>query len=204
MKKEEKSMKNKRVVDIAFAAVIIAVMAILNFVPNVGYIKIIPGAFEITIIHIFVIIFAWLLGWKAGLLSGTAFGAFCLINAYIIGNPTFQNPFVAVLPRIIFGFLTGLIFDLTRLIKRPKLRYIIDVISCGVVTVVHTMLVLIMIYLAFKDQEVFQTYMKTMLASMVINFPVEVAAAMVICPLVILGLDKAFPRHQAVYHGTVK
>ena len=52
-KKKENSLRNKRVTDIAFAAIIIAVMAILNFVPNVGYIKIIPGAFEITIIHLF-------------------------------------------------------------------------------------------------------------------------------------------------------
>ena len=203
-KKKENSLRNKRVTDIAFAAIIIAVMAILNFVPNVGYIKIIPGAFEITIIHLFVIIFAWLLGWKAGILSGAAFGLFCWANAFIIGNPAFQNPLVSVLPRIFFGFVAGLAFDLTRLIKRPKLRYVIDVILCGVCTVFHTLAVLLMLYVAFNSEEVFGTFMKAMFASMAINFPVEVAGALVICPLVILALDKAFPQYQAIYHGTVK
>lgn len=203
-KKKENSLRNKRVTDIAFAAIIIAVMAILNFVPNVGYIKIIPGAFEITIIHLFVIIFAWLLGWKAGILSGAAFGLFCWANAFIIGNPAFQNPLVSVLPRIFFGFVAGLAFDLTRLIKRPKLRYVIDVILCGVVTVFHTLAVLLMLYVAFNSEEVFATFMKAMFASMAINFPVEVAGALVLCPLIILALDKAFPQYQAIYHGTVK
>ena len=203
-KKKENPLRNKRVTDIAFAGIILAVMAILNFVPNVGYIRIIPGTFEITIIHIFVIIFAWLLGWKAGLLSGLAFGVFCWANAFIVGNVAFQNPLVSVLPRVFFGFITGLVFDLTRLIKKPKLRYGIDVALCAGVTVVHTMLVLLMLYIAFNQETVFETYMKTMFASMVINFPVEVAAAAVIAPLVILGLDKAFPQYQAIYHGTVK
>ena len=203
-KKKENPLRNKRVTDIAFAGIILAVMAILNFVPNVGYIRIIPGTFEITIIHIFVIIFAWLLGWKAGLLSGLAFGVFCWANAFIVGNVAFQNPLVSVLPRVFFGFITGLVFDLTRLIKKPKLRYGIDVALCACVTVVHTMLVLLMLYIAFNQETVFETYMKTMFASMVINFPVEVAAAAVIAPLVILGLDKAFPMYQAIYHGTVK
>ena len=203
-KKKENPLRNKRVTDIAFAGIILAIMAILNFVPNVGYIKIIPGTFEITIIHIFVIIFAWLLGWKAGLLSGIAFGVFCWANAFIVGNVAFQNPLVSVLPRVFFGFITGLVFDLTRLIKKPKLRYGIDVALCACVTVVHTMLVLLMLYIAFNQETVFETYMKTMFASMVINFPVEVAAAAVIAPLVILGLDKAFPMYQAIYHGTVK
>ena len=203
-KKKENPLRNKRVTDIAFAGIILAVMAILNFVPNVGYIRIIPGTFEITIIHIFVIIFAWLLGWKAGLLSGLSFGVFCWANAFIVGNVAFQNPLVSVLPRVFFGFITGLVFDLTRLIKKPKLRYGIDVALCAGVTVVHTMLVLLMLYIAFYQEKVFETYMKTMFASMVINFPVEVAAAAVIAPLVILGLDKAFPMYQAIYHGTVK
>ena len=203
-KKKENPLRNKRVTDIAFAGIILAIMAILNFVPNVGYIKIIPGTFEITIIHIFVIIFAWLLGWKAGLLSGLAFGVFCWANAFIVGNVAFQNPLVSVLPRVFFGFITGLAFDLTRLIKKPKLRYGIDVALCVVVTAIHTLSVLLMLYVAFNQETVFETYMKTMFASMAINFPVELAAAAVISPLVILGLDKAFPQYQAIYHGTVK
>ena len=182
-KKKENPLRNKRVTDIAFAGIILAIMAILNFVPNVGYIKIIPGAFEITIIHIFVIIFAWLLGWKAGLLSGIGFGLFCWANAFIVGNPAFQNPLVSVLPRIFFGFIAGLSFDLTRLIKKPKVRYSVDVALCALNTVVHTMLVLLMLYVdPTTEKETLAVYMKAMFVSMAINFPVEVAAATIIAP----------------------
>ena len=204
MKRNSNSMKNKTIEAMAISAMIIALMAILNFVPNVGYIRIIPGAFEITIIHLFVIIFAWMFGWKAGLLSGVSFGLFCFINAFIIGNLTFQNPIVSIIPRVLFGFFTGLGFDAFRLIRNPKSRFLFDCAFCAIVTVIHTMMVLLALYIAFNTQEVFATYMKTMFVSMAINFPIEVAAALVICPLVVLGLDKAFPIYEAIYHGTLK
>ena len=202
--KKTNSMKNKTIEQMAISAIIIAIMAILNFVPNVGYIKIIPNVFEITIIHLFVIIFAWMFGWKAGLLSGFSFGIFCFFNSFIIGSIAFQNPLVSVLPRVIFGFVTGIAFDLLRLVKRPKTRFIFDVIMCVVVTTVHTLLVLTMMYLVYNSSEMYSTFMKMMFASMAINFPVELAAAAIICPAVVVGLDKAFPRYEAVYHGTLK
>ena len=204
MEKNVRSNRNKTVETIAISAIMIAIMAILNFVPNVGYIKIIPNVFEITIIHLFVLIFAWMFGWKYGFLSGALFGIFCFINAFIIGNIAFQNPIVAILPRILFGFLAGIAFELLKLIKKPRLRFTLDAIMCGVLTAAHTFMVLIALYLAFYDSEVFSTYMKMMLASIAINFPVETAAAVIIVPAVILALDKAFPRYQAVYHSTLK
>ena len=204
MKKNSNSMKNKTIETMVVAAIIIAIMAILNFVPNVGYIKIIPGVFEITIIHIFVIIFAWLFGWKAGLLSGLAFGVFCFANSFIIGSLAFQNPLVSILPRILFGFIAGIGFELLKLVKKPKLRFIFDTIFCGVVTVIHTLLVLLFLYVAYYQSELFGNYMKMMFASMAINFPIEVAGAVVIIPPVILVLDKVFPRYEAIYHGTLK
>lgn len=198
------NLRNKTVSKIAISAIIIAVMAILNFVPNVGYIRIIPGAFEITTIHIFVIIFAWVFGWKAGLLAGLSFGIFNFANAFIIGNAAFQHPIVSMVPRFLFGFITGIGFELLSLIKKPRLRFVLNVAFCGVATVIHTMLVLTFLYVAFYSSEIFSTYMKMMFASMAINFPVEVAAAIVICPPVVVALDRAFPKYNAIYHGTLR
>ena len=65
-------------------------------------------------------------------MSGVFFGVFCFINAFIIGNVAFQNPIVAVIPRIMFGFIAGIGFELLKLIKKPKLRFLFDVIFCGV------------------------------------------------------------------------
>lgn len=204
MNKQTNSMKNQTIQTISISAIIIAIMAILNFVPNVGYIVIVPGAFEITIIHLFVILFAWFFGWKFGLLSGVAFGVFCFINAFIIGNLAFQNPMVSILPRILFGFVAGIGFELLKLIKKAKTRFICDAIFCGVATVIHTMSVLAMLSIALRGNDSFATYMKMMMVSVAINFPVEVAAAVVIVPPVVLALDKAFPKFEAVYHGTLK
>lgn len=204
MKKENQSMRNKSVELIAIYAIMVAIMAILNFVPNVGYIKFIPNVFEITIIHLFVLIFAWMFGWKAGILSGALFGIFCFANAFVIGNLAFQNPIVSILPRFLFGFISGIGFELLKLIKRPKLRFGLDAAFCGVATTIHTFMVLIALYIAFNQSEVFSTYMKMMLASIAINFPVEVAGAVVIVPLVVLALDKAFPKYEAVAHTTLK
>ena len=198
------NLRNKTVSKIAISAIIIAVMAILNFVPNVGYIRIIPGAFEITTIHIFVIIFAWVFGWKAGLLAGISFGIFNFANAFIIGNPAFQHPIVSMVPRFLFGFITGIGFELLGLIKKPRLRFVLNIAFCGVATVIHTMLVLTFLYVAFYSSEIFSTYMKMMFASMAINFPVEIAAAIVICPPVVVALDRAFPKYNAIYHGTLR
>ena len=204
MNKKTSSLKNKTIETMAISAIIIAIMAILNFIPNVGYIKIIPNVFEITIIHIFVILFAWMFGWKAGLLSGLSFGVFCFANSFIIGSLAFQNPIVSILPRLLFGFAAGIGFDFLRLVKKPRLRFWLDTLLCGVLTVMHTMLVLLALYIAFYSNDLFTTYMGMMYASMVINFPVEVAGAMVIAPIVVLALDKAFPRYEAIYHGTLK
>ena len=204
MAENNKITKNKTIEAMVISAIVIAIMAILNFVPNVGYIRIVPGAFEVTTIHIFVLIFAWLFGWKYGLLSGVFFGVFCFINAFIIGNVAFQNPIVAVIPRIMFGFIAGIGFELLKLIKKPKLRFLFDVIFCGVATLIHTLLVLIAMTLIASTSDVYATFMSYMRISVAINCPGEIGGAVVIVPAVILALDKAFPKYEAVYHGTLK
>ena len=204
MAENNKLTKNKTIEAMVISAIVIAIMAILNFVPNVGYIRIVPGAFEVTTIHIFVLIFAWLFGWKYGLLSGVFFGVFCFINAFIIGNVAFQNPIVAVIPRIMFGFIAGIGFELLKLIKKPKLRFLFDVIFCGVATLIHTLLVLIAMTLIASTSDVYATFMSYMRISVAINCPGEIGGAVVIVPAVILALDKAFPKYEAVYHGTLK
>ena len=110
MKKEKNSLRDKRIEMMVIYGIIIAIMAILNFVPNVGYINIIPipNANAVTIIHLFVLVFAWVFGWKEATFAGLVFGVFCFANSFT--NPAyelFRNPIVSIVPRLLFGFLSG-------------------------------------------------------------------------------------------------
>ena len=203
MKKENKSMKNKVIERIVINAIIITIIAVMSFVPQVGYITIGVNAVSITTIPIAVLLFAWMFGWKEGAVAGLAFGVFSMVKAFAMpaapSDIYFQNPFVSVFPRLIFGFISGIVFDLLRLVKRPMLRYWMDVIVVPFLVALHTTIVLVM----------FSLFSKTELAQiigliLILNAALEMVAATLLVPMLILALDKAFPKYEAIYHGTVK
>lgn len=203
-------MKNENVKSIARNALIVAVIAIMSFVPYVGYIGIPAVGISITTIHLAVLIFAWMFGWKEGLVSGLAFGIFSLIKAATMPNSPidvyFVNPLISVLPRVLFGFLSGLIFDILRKIRKPQVRLISNIIVCGIMTLFHSILTLSMLYVMAGNKEHLQTftYFSLILTLVSWNGLLELAASILITPLLILPLDKAFPDYEALYHGTLK
>ena len=209
-KNNDNSMRNKTIKTIAVNALIVAVIAVMTFVPYVGYIGIPAVGISITTIHIAVLFFAWFFGWKEGLVAGLAFGTFSLIKAATmpvsIVDPYFVNPLISIFPRMMFGFLAGISFDLLRFIKRPKVRFLFDVLACGVTTVFHSVLTLSMLYLLAGNKEALAgfTYFKLIFTLVSINGALEVGGAMILVSLLVLPLDKAFPKYEAVYHGTLK
>ena len=207
---KKKSMKNKVVERIAINAIIVAVIAIMSFVPYVGYIGIPAIQVSITTIHLAVLLFAWMFGWKEGLVAGLAFGVFSLIRGAAmptgIIDTYFVNPFVSVFPRMMFGFVAGLIFDILRLIKKPKARFFLDVLVCGIATILHSVLTLSMLYVFYGDSEALSSfnYFTLIMTIVSINGALELGAALILVPILVLPLDKAFPRYEAIYHGTLK
>ena len=141
-------MKNKAIENIVLNALIIAIIAVMTFVPYVGYISIPGTPISITTIHIAVIIFAWMFGWSKGIVAGLAFGVMSLIKAAAMpvspSDVYFVNPLISVLPRLLFGFIAGLGFDLLKLIRKPRLRFWIDVIFVPILVILHTTTVLVM------------------------------------------------------------
>ena len=210
MEKKKKSLKNKAVETIAINAVIIAVIGIMTFVPYVGYIGIPTIGVSITTIHIAVLIFAWMFGWKEGLVAGLAFGVFSLIKAATMPNTVidtyFVNPLVSVMPRLIFGFLAGLTFDLLRMIKKPKLRFLFNIVTCIFFTILHSVLTLSMLYAFYGNEDSLSSfnYFSLILTIVSINGLLEILGAIILVPLIIMPLDKAFPQYESIYHGTVK
>ena len=204
-------MKNKNVIRIAINAMIVAIIAIMSFVPYVGYITIPPGTISFTIIHIAVLIFAWMFGWREGLVAGLAFGVFSLVKAATMPNTPidvyFVNPMISILPRMVFGFFSGLAFDLLRKVKKPAaLRFWLDVIMCAVMTIIHSILTLSMLYIFAGDREALQGFSYITLIFTIISFNglIEVGGASVLTPIIILPLDRAFPKYEAIYHSTLK
>lgn len=199
-----KSLKNKRVENIVVYSIIIALIAAMSFIPQVGYISIPGTSISITSIHIIVILFAWIFGWKQGTVAGLAFGLLSMARAYTLPasafDPYFVNPLVSVLPRLVFGFVSGICFDLLRLIRRPSTRFVLDVAIVPILVAFHTTITLTMYFLV-NGTNSFTSIIATLLG---VNGLLEMGAATVLVPVIVLPVDKAFPRYEALYHGTVK
>lgn len=151
-------MKNtKTLVTYALLTAIIVLMALTP----VGYLKI--GILEITFITIPVIIGAILLGKGAGAFFGGVFGITSFIQCF--GMSAFGaallaiNPFftfvLCVVPRILAGFLCGLIFELLNKIRRDGVvSMAISSLSCAVF---NTVLFTTSVILMFGRTEYIQT-----------------------------------------------
>lgn len=129
-----------------YNALLIAIIAVLAAVPWLGFIPV--GPLSITTVHIPVIIGGILFGWKSGLLLGIAFGISSMLVASTRGGVTdllFINPFVSVLPRIIFGLSISCVYELAKKIFKGKSVLAIGT-SAFVSSLVHSIVVLVAIF----------------------------------------------------------
>ncbi len=140
-------MKLKRFVLLAFFVAIELVLANtpLGFVPI--------GALRATTLHIPVILVGILMGKKEGMIMGFVFGCCSLLSATF--TPTITSfvfsPFygsgnlfsllICFIPRILLGYLSGILHE----ISFP------NGLNAGLVTIIHTFLVLLGIYIFFGD-----------------------------------------------------
>ena len=100
-------MRNERVTELTLTAVLTAIVLVMGLVPNFGYISISPMV-GFTIIHIPVLIGAYVGGRRVGGFLGLVFGLTSLFVAWTrpVGalDPIFTNPLVSLLPRFLVGF----------------------------------------------------------------------------------------------------
>ena len=148
-------MKKITAKDIAIDAIFVAILAVMTFVPFVGMITLPFGSF--TLLHLPVLLGAYLFGWRKGLLFGIAMGVLSMIKALTTPGLSpfdllFIWPWISVLPRAIFGFLSGLFFDILH--KNPKLYgnpLIVGLLSFAF-TVMHTVLVFGSLFIFFPSE----------------------------------------------------
>lgn len=134
-------MKNKNLnLKIAIMACFMALIAIFTFVPYVGFIPL--GFISVTVIHVVVIIGAMLLNKNYGALLGLFMGISSMIKSMTtgtMGDQTFIMPWVSILPRVLFGYLAGLIYEKMHL----KSNYLNAFLTAMFSTIIHTLLVFV-------------------------------------------------------------
>lgn len=137
--------RNNSIYYIALYALFIALMAVFTYVPFIGYISL--GVVSMTTVHILVLTFAFLTGWKHGWAFGLIFGVFSLIKAATqpasFLDPYFVNPLISIFPRIAFAFVAGILFDLVKkTIKNKAVQIPLFIFISAFVTLLHSVLVL--------------------------------------------------------------
>lgn len=183
-------------------AILLALEAIMAFTP-MGFVIVPP--ISITLMHIPVIIGAILLGPVNGGILGLGFGIFSMIRAATSGNPAdvLFSPFASgdpigsivmcVISRVMLGVFAGLIFMFIK--KFDSKKFIAIIITAGVSTVLHTIMVIGFMGLFFTDFP-----LKDVLGFVVkVNSIVEICVAMVLCvavckPLLKLVKGSSAPR----------
>lgn len=108
---------------IAILGILSAFIIIQTFVPFLGNIPIPP--LNPTIIHITVIVAAFVLGTKDGMIVGLVWGLTRMFKAYTLpASPLdlllWTNPIIAVVPRVLVGLVAGLVFQAFLKKKKEK------------------------------------------------------------------------------------
>ena len=146
----------------------IAIIAIMTFIPNVGYINLI--VIKATLLHVPVIVGSIVLGPKNGAVLGATFGLTSLINNTI--NPSllsfafspfyslggvggnFWSVVIALVPRILVGVVPYYVYiGIMKLLRYKKgSRFFAIPVAAIVGTMTNTLLVMNLIYFCFKEE----------------------------------------------------
>jgi len=206
------AMRNKHVQRIAVNAVLLAIVTIMTFVPFVGYIPFF--GISITLLHIVLLVVALTMGVVESTLVGLMWGLLCLLKAVVnptaITDPIFINPLISVLPRVLFGFISGLVFYLIKKhVKEGKIAFMICVICIPFLTLLHTSLVMFFYYLEINFIKMCYSFVPSAYESIsffalmegviLTNSLSEIAVALIAVPLISGALFKAFPKLNFMY-----
>ncbi|WP_297816223.1 ECF transporter S component [uncultured Lactobacillus sp.] len=148
-------MTSKKVQNITIGAIFVAILIIQSFVPYLGYIRILPALPSITIIPLTVAIAGGLLGTGFGTAMGLVWGVLSLILAYtqpgdMVSLMLFQNPFIAIVPRVAAGFAGGMISLAAKEESRRQKTFIFG-LSGLAVSLINTLLVITLTSLFFAN-----------------------------------------------------
>ncbi len=186
--------KKKKLVSLVLFALFSALVVIMTFTPNFGYITI-GNTISITTIHIVVILGAAMLGPGYGAALGGVWGLLCLIKAFlepILVNIPFQNPVISVLPRILVGLVVGLIVYGLSKTKVPKPIYVAIATIAGTLTNTVLVITALNVFNGFETitAGVTQTLETIITILISVNGIIELVAAVILVPSIYMATHK--------------
>jgi uncharacterized membrane protein len=175
-------------------AMFIALIATLGIA--FGFIPLFFGLFSITILHIPVLVGAALLNVRSAIIFGLTFGVISWIvslTSPLVGpaDLIFNNPLISIFPRILFGLTSGMLFLFVKKLK-GKLVYIVYGLLALVATLLHTIFVLIMIWI-FESANLIATFNNLFQFIWIVisaNGVIEAVVAAVIVPILVVTLNQ--------------
>jgi uncharacterized membrane protein len=195
----------QRLMMITTLGLMMAMIMIMTYIPNLGYIT--TGFFSITIVHIPVIIGAILTGPIGGLVLGTTWGVTSWHYATTLGTAEaaiFVNPLVSILPRILVGLIIS--YSALGLKKIIKFDFARNLIVSILGALSNTVLVLTAIFLfASSGLVTFNqglAYIFTFVISL--NGSLEIISAGLIVPTVLKALSKVVGSRNQAHSDLVK
>lgn len=189
---------------IALLGIFTTLIILQTFVPFMGYLPIPP--LNPTIIHITVIVAAVTMGTTDGMIVGGIWGIARMIKAYTLPSSPLDlllwtNPIIAVLPRILIGLFSGLIYS-HLFNKKEKDSLVRMSVPAVVGSFTNTVFVLFFIYL-FYGQEYAQSLqvnfsqLAGVLGTIVLtNGVAEAVSAAILVPLICRPLLKRSARSR--------
>lgn len=161
-------MNNKKTLSMVMTGLFMAIIAVMTFIPNVGYINLI--VIKATLLHVPVIVGSIVLGPKKGAVLGATFGITSLIKNTLepsllsfAFSPFYQvgdiggngwSVVIALVPRILVGVIPYFVFTgIEKLLKNIKMRRTIALpLACASGTLINTLLVMHLIFFCFREE----------------------------------------------------
>lgn len=180
--------KKTKIYKTSLIAMFIALMLVMNFTP-IGYITI-TGAFSITLMTIPVALGAACTGVYGGTILGFVFGLTSFLQAFGIGfmidpsaAPLFsENPLGYIItcfvPRILTGFLAGLIFSLFE--RKQKTNIFVFALTSALVPIINTALFMTSYVFFYSNTSFGGAVMSVLLTILTINFLIELLTTTIV------------------------
>ncbi len=161
-------MNNKKTLSMVMTGLFMAIIAVMTFIPNVGYINLI--VIKATLLHVPVIVGSIVLGPKKGAVLGATFGITSLIKNTLEPSllsfafyPFYQvgdiggngwSVVIALVPRILVGVIPYFVFTgIEKLLKNIKMRRTIALpLACASGALINTLLVMHLIFFCFREE----------------------------------------------------
>ncbi|MBA1392591.1 ECF transporter S component [Bombilactobacillus bombi] len=191
-------MKKNRAYKLAIRAVLIAIILVQSMTPFLGFIPL--GLVNVTIIHLTVIVAAIVLGPGDGALVGLIWGIGTMIRAYTaptspLDTMVFTNPIIAVLPRILVGYLAGVVYRQTK--NKLQAKTLRMALAAGIGSLTNTLVVLGLMRLLFASAmasayKVTSGALNAVIMTIVATNGIpELIAAVIIVPMICLAIFRA-------------